>query len=294
MFLIKTLIVYNPKSGNGLIHNKINDICLYLKNHEVSVFYSSFEKEITSYLFLNCVRFETVIVFGGDGTLHEAINGIMKSNKKPNILYIPSGSVNDFAKHIGVGKKYEKELKLLDLKPQKIDVYQVDADYFIYTIGCGKFTNISYDKKFYFVKKYFKQFFYYFKLFQDLFVKHKHMIKVCSDNDDDSGSYFMFLFLAINNVAGFKIRGAKNKINDGKIKLYLFKYRKFLSVFILFAFYVFKRKNKYFIKEIEGEKFHIKSDTILNLNLDGEGPTYKSEFTVKVIHNALNFYIRKN
>lgn len=286
--------MYNPKSGNGLIHKKINDICLYLENYEVSVFYSSFEKEITSYLFLNCARFDLIVIFGGDGTLHEAINGIMKSNIKPDIFYIPSGSVNDFSKHIGIGKNYQKELKSKDLKLQKIDVYQIDDKYFIYTIGCGKFTNISYDKNLYFAKKYFRRFFYYFKLFKDLFKKHKFTLKCNANNIEITTTCFLFLFLATNNIAGFRVRGETNKINDGKIKLYLFKYHWFLSILSLLFFYNFKRKTNYFIKEVEGDEFEIISDKLLKLNLDGEGPILKESFKVKVISNALNFYIKRH
>ena len=294
MRLLKALIIYNPKSGNAIDLTKINEICSYLKNYEVSIFYSNFEKEITSYLFLNAKRFELIIVFGGDGTLHEAINGIMRSNANPYILYIPKGSVNDFAKHIGIKKKYQKELEILKYNPQKIDVYQIDNEYFIYTIGCGKFTSISYDKKCYFLKKYLKRFYYYLKLFKDLLITHKYEIEVYCDNEKYNEEVFIFLFLAINNIAGFKVRGAKNKIDDGKIKLYLFKYHKLFSSLNLLFFYLFKRKSNYFIKEIESDCFVVKSNKLLKLNLDGEGPIYKDEFIVRVIPKRLNFYIKKN
>lgn len=288
--ILKTLIIYNPKSGKGEITQKIDDICLYLKKYEVSVFYSSFEKEITSYLFLNSHRFDIVIIFGGDGTLHEAINGIMKCTVRPKILYIPSGSVNDFAKYIKINKNYKLHLALLEKEPNEIDVYEICGEYFIYTIGCGKFSNISYDKRFYFLKKYLKRFFYYFKLFKDLFVKHKYKIEIICDGRRITGYYFMFLFLAINNVAGFKVNGANNKINDGKIKLYLFKYKKYLSIISMMFFFIYKKKNNSFILEIEGKEFNIKSPNLLKLNLDGEGPFFKSDFEVKVIPNALKIY----
>ena len=88
-------------------------------------------------------------------------------------------------------------------------------------MGCGKFTNISYDKNFYFTKKYLKKFYYYFKLFKDLFKKHQYNLQIISNNIIYEEEVFMFLFLAINNVAGFRVRGLDNKINDGKITLYL-------------------------------------------------------------------------
>ena len=114
MLTIKAIIVYNPKSGKGIIESSIEQIYLYLlKDYEVSVFHSNFKKEITSYLFYNAKRFDLIVLLGGDGTLNEAINGLMRSKIRPPILYLPSGSVNDFGRRIGVSKNYKKELELL-------------------------------------------------------------------------------------------------------------------------------------------------------------------------------------
>ena len=41
--------------------------------------------------------FDTVVCYGGDGTLNETISGLMQLERKPPLGYLPSGSTNDFA-----------------------------------------------------------------------------------------------------------------------------------------------------------------------------------------------------
>ena len=42
-------------------------------------------------------RFDRVVCFGGDGTLNEVVNGLMRLPSPPPLGYIPGGSTNDFA-----------------------------------------------------------------------------------------------------------------------------------------------------------------------------------------------------
>lgn len=290
MLFVKALLIYNPYSRRGNVGNNINEILKYLKDYEVSVFHSNYEKEITSYLFYNASRFELLVLFGGDGTLNEAVNGLMKINKRPKILYIPAGSINDFARFLGLSKNYKNALLLLNNKSKKVDVCQINNDFFIYVLGSGKFTLISYDKNNYKLKRYLGSLFYYFKAIKEVFKKYRLNLIIETKNKKYVGNYFLFLALNIDNVAGIKINKEKSKINDGKIVLYLFKYYKFISVLSLSLFFLFKKKSKFLIEEIHEESFKIYTNNPLNLNLDGEGKKSQNQMNVKVIKEALEFY----
>ena len=41
--------------------------------------------------------FDRIVCCGGDGTLNEAVSGVMRLSDPPPLGYIPSGSTNDFA-----------------------------------------------------------------------------------------------------------------------------------------------------------------------------------------------------
>ena len=53
-----------------------------------------------------------IIVIGGDGTLHEVLNGIVDPSKV-NLGLIPSGTGNDFAEKAGIPANAEKALELI-------------------------------------------------------------------------------------------------------------------------------------------------------------------------------------
>lgn len=74
---------------------------------------------------------DLIIAAGGDGTLHQVVNGILKEREDettlPAIGVIPIGSGNDFARGAGIKIKPEQNLKILsnfDLRP--IDVGLVE------------------------------------------------------------------------------------------------------------------------------------------------------------------------
>lgn len=91
-----------------------------------------------------------VLVIGGDGTLHQVINGIMKGAKKAHrtplpVGYIPAGTGNDFARGFGISMKPLKALQQVltasEAKEIHIGHYQEaihdEEGYFLNNIGIG-------------------------------------------------------------------------------------------------------------------------------------------------------------
>ncbi|HUG33374.1 MAG TPA: diacylglycerol kinase family protein [Anaerolineales bacterium] len=88
---------------------------------------------------------DRIIAMGGDGTVHEIVNGIMQvaENKRPILGVVPVGSGNDFAHSIGATKQSDMALRrALDGEPSTVDLgVMTDGDgrkeYFDNTIGIG-------------------------------------------------------------------------------------------------------------------------------------------------------------
>jgi len=61
----------------------------------------------------------TIIVLGGDGTVNEAINGVLASGCRqiPHIGIIPSGSSNDFSKSLGIPQRLRPVISKFDKNP---------------------------------------------------------------------------------------------------------------------------------------------------------------------------------
>ena len=85
--------------------------------------------------------FETIVVAGGDGTLHEALNGLAGSAgglSGKRMALIPEGSGNDFARALQLPVDMEKALKiLLRNHSRKIDVGKANERFFHNGLGVG-------------------------------------------------------------------------------------------------------------------------------------------------------------
>ena len=93
-------------------------------------------------------RCDYLIALGGDGTLHEVINGMLQSNIPPNeypvIGLLPHGSANDFARTVGISNSIEKLMELIQSNSsKKIDLGKIiiqqtqETRYFINIAGVG-------------------------------------------------------------------------------------------------------------------------------------------------------------
>lgn len=84
-----------------------------------------------------------VIVAGGDGSVHEAVNGIMLSGHPTALGVVPVGTGNDFAKACTIPLHWEDAAKLLidrlksGVVPRTIDVGRMNGRYFANGAGIG-------------------------------------------------------------------------------------------------------------------------------------------------------------
>jgi YegS/Rv2252/BmrU family lipid kinase len=89
--------------------------------------------------------YEMVVAMGGDGTVHEVVNGLMQlpEAKRPILGVVPVGSGNDFAHAIGVPLQSDRALAhALGGQPSAVDVGVMTDDhgrkeYFDNTLGIG-------------------------------------------------------------------------------------------------------------------------------------------------------------
>ena len=269
----------------------MEDVVNELKKYNItdcSIFKPTYKKEIINYLSNNSKRFELLILFGGDGTFNEMLNGLMFNSFKPKILYVPVGTVNDLGKYLQIPNNYRDAFRLLNTNPILMDVCKVNDKYFSYVLACGKFTNVSYGSNLNKWKKIFGKFYYYLKGIYDLF--SRNMIQISLDNGDVK-KVSLILFLNIWRVGNFKIRKKNNKLNDGFINMVFFKNTIFFGIFSIFMFLIFGIKIKGFTEVKKVSSFTIKTKEEILFNSDGE-ECYNTNFVkVDVIKEALAIYV---
>ncbi|HAU04820.1 MAG TPA: lipid kinase YegS, partial [Pseudoalteromonas shioyasakiensis] len=81
-----------------------------------------------------------VVVAGGDGTVNEAVNALMKLEKSQRLelAILPMGTANDFATAANIPHGYLPALKLAAQgQPHAIDTVEVDKRYFVNVASAG-------------------------------------------------------------------------------------------------------------------------------------------------------------
>jgi len=148
-------LIVNPTAGRGRARNKIaalrNLLFANEINHEIveSRFRGDIEKQIE--LRIN-EGADQVLVAGGDGSVHEAVNGVMRATKPAALGVIPMGTGNDFAKACTMAPHWEDAATLLadrmraNAPNHQIDVGRMNSRYFANGAGIGfdaKVTSLS-------------------------------------------------------------------------------------------------------------------------------------------------------
>lgn len=86
---------------------------------------------------------DRIIVAGGDGSVHEAVNGILRSASQTALGVIPVGTGNDFAKACSIPLHWEDATRLLadrigsDMPLRYIDAGRMNDRYFANGAGIG-------------------------------------------------------------------------------------------------------------------------------------------------------------
>lgn len=149
----KLLLIINPRSGK----NKKEDFfektqkLIASSDYEVESIFTEYRGH-ASELAEKALGYSRIVCMGGDGTLNEVCNGVMRlpSDKRPQIGYIPCGSTNDFAAGIGLPKSLRKNVKIAvsdNINPIDIGLFTDDTGknrYFSYVASFGMFTKFSY------------------------------------------------------------------------------------------------------------------------------------------------------
>ncbi len=80
-----------------------------------------------------------VVAVGGDGTVHEVANGLLRAGSDAVLGVVPIGSGNDFAKLVGVYKHdpVRAVARLVTARPTRFDVGRVLDEWFVNSLGFG-------------------------------------------------------------------------------------------------------------------------------------------------------------
>lgn len=221
---MNVLYIVNPKSGKGSIRNKLLDVTdIFTKaGYHQTIHITQYKGEAREKAKEEAGNFDMLICSGGDGTLDEVISGIMESEKKCVIGYIPSGSTNDFANSLKLPKNAVKAAaRIVEHNEFPCDIGAFNDDYFVYIAAFGLFTDVSYETS-QDMKNVLGHLAYLLEGVKKLTsIKTYHLI-VRADGEEVEDDFIFGMITNSISVGGFKnITGKHVKLDDGVFEVTL-------------------------------------------------------------------------
>lgn len=146
----KLLFIYNPHAGKGRVQRKLAGIldAFTREGWLVTAYPTQAPGDAARTARELGAEFDRIACSGGDGTLHELVEGLMglPENARPPVGYLPAGTTNDYARNLKLPRGMENMATLaVTGDPRKVDIGRLGEKYFIYVAAFGLFTDVAYN-----------------------------------------------------------------------------------------------------------------------------------------------------
>lgn len=293
----KLLFILNPHSGKAQIKNKLLEIVdiMVKANYEVTVYPTQAQGDARCKVQREAQDYDLVVCSGGDGTLDEAVSGMMLCEKKVPLGYIPAGSTNDFAASLKIPNQMSKAAEIaVNGKPFPCDVGYFNGDSFIYIAAFGLFTDVSYQTN-QELKNVLGHAAYILEGAKRLYdIKSYHMRVEYGDEvvEDD---FIYGMITNSNSVGGFKNIAGKNvQLDDGVFEVTLIKMPKNPVELNEIIFNLTSRKDETdLIYSLKTDSIRFFAQDVTPWTLDGEFGGNHKEVEIRNCHKALEIMVKK-
>ena len=290
----KVLVLINPNSGKKNSKESVLDALnvFSANNYQMEIYLSQKPMDVTRYIEENGERFDVVAVFGGDGTLNEATNGLMKLKHKPVISYFPTGTMNDFGTNFGLTNDM-KQCATVSCAGniESFDVGKMNSCYFNYVAGFGAFCNVSYETK-QELKKQIGNLAYIIKAIHEIPNLHPYHVKMNLDGKVFEKDLMFGLIINGNRVAGFEmVEQADNTFKDGLFDIILVEHTPNpLELYNYPLGVLHPELNMKYVERYQAKSIIIESQEKLAWTLDGEEGEETLVASIENISQALQIY----
>ncbi|MCH5211973.1 MAG: YegS/Rv2252/BmrU family lipid kinase [Oscillospiraceae bacterium] len=296
----KILFIFNPHSGKGRIKTFLFDIVdIFTKaDFEVTVYPTQNPGDCTERVSRLDDDFDIIAVSGGDGTLKEAVSGMvtLSPEKRRPIGYIPSGTMNDFASGNGIPKVMTDAAEaIISGRKVRYDIGSFNSNSFIYVAAFGAFTDVPYDTPQY-VKTLFGPVAYFLEGIKRLpKLKGIHVKIDTYEGETVEEDVLICLIMNSTRVAGFEISEFYDDIDtdDGIFEIVLIpKTDNILDVASVITNIKNGERDKDGTRVISTKGARITTDEPARWTLDGEFGGEETTVDFEVVHDAVEFIIK--
>ena len=287
------MLFYNPVSGHAAFKNKLDWIVeAFQRRGILVVFYRTRREGNEAFIpVVQEIQPDGLLVAGGDGTVHEIVNLMMKGNLDLPLGIIGSGTSNDFATHLGVNTDLEAYLDTIAAgRTRRVDLGLMDGTYFINVASGGAMACIAHEVNAR-IKNSLGKMAYYLKGIGELPKFRYFPLKIEAD-----GAHYeleTFLFVIINSPVVGSMKNVANGVvvDDGKLDLLSIgkcSIPKLMSITadLIAGKPVSERED---VLHVQAKHFRIESGIPVESDIDGEcGPMLP--LTIETVPRAVAIY----
>lgn len=293
----KLLFVVNGHSGKGQIKNKLLDIIdiMIKEGYHVQVHTTQEREDASKVVREQAKYYDLVVCSGGDGTLDEAVTGMMQSEVRTPLGYIPAGSTNDFANSLEIPKDMIQAAKTAVLGvPFSCDVGEFNGDYFIYVAAFGIFTDVSYATS-QELKNALGHVAYILEGAKRLYTIKTYHMRVEYDGNEIEGDFLLGMITNSTSVGGFKnMTGKDVKLDDGMFEVTLIhKPKNIIELNTIIASLTNLKDETDLIDSFRAESVKFYSEEEIPWTLDGEFGGDHKEVQIKDHCKAVDIMINE-
>ncbi len=234
----RLLFVYNPNAGKGQARKNLSVMLEALgeKQYEMVVFPTRGQGDAARKVQEEASDYELLVCSGGDGTLNEAVDGLMRLKEEgkpvPVLGYIPAGTVNDFAANLKIPKIPEEAIQVIldgaSFAPDFGSLHDGNQEkltgHFAYIAGFGAFTEVSYETP-QNMKNVLGRAAYFLEGVKRLTDIRPYSVRVMYGEETIEGEFLYGMVTNTKSVGGFKgLTGPEVCLDDGKFDVILIRH----------------------------------------------------------------------
>lgn len=293
----KLLFILNPHAGKAQIKGRLLQIVdLMVKNgYDVTVYPTQAKRDALKMVQKRAEEFDLIVCSGGDGTLDEAVSGMMLSGKKVPLGYIPAGSTNDFANSLKIPKDMVKAAEIA-VNGQKFacDIGMFNKKPFVYVAAFGLFTQVSYKTRQEW-KNILGHAAYLLEGVKSLTEITSYHFRVECEGKTIEDEFIYGMITNSNSVGGFKNMTGKNVLlDDGMFEVTLIRMPKnIVELNAILGSLTNLIDDTDLIYSFKSDRITFLSEDNVSWTLDGEYGGSLNEVTIRNIRQALEIMVKK-
>lgn len=295
----KVLLIYNPRAGNGMFPANLDEIiaAFQARGQFVQPIRGG-TPELLDRVFrqIDPAQFCKIVAAGGDGTLNQVVNAMIRNGVNLPLAIFPAGTANDYAFYFDIPREIDEMLEIA------VGDHFTDADlcavngekYYINVLALGNLVDVS-QKTDPNLKNSLGLVAYYLRAMAELSKVEAFSVTIESEEFSGTESIYFMLIMNGRSAGGFRRIAEEATINDGLVEVILFKEMPSLVELPQLLFELMQgnytgNKNVIFF---QSRKLTVSADRVVTTDTDGEkGPMLP--ITVEVLPKKLKIMTKEN